>query len=525
MRRSAAGFRRGHLSEVTGAPSSGRTTIVVAGDGGGGGARRSGRARRRVRHVRSGVGRGARPGPARVSWVRETGDAARALKAFSLILQAGGFGLVVLDLADVPAAALRRFPCTTWMRIARIVEGSETVALLVGGERIARSAGGVTVALRAVAALPGAAPPTARACSPASQPAPRVVRARHDASRPTTISRRAFRTRSTPRASINSRCSCATAQRAVHETELPGRCTNRPFTRRRLYACLRTANSELRTELQTANCELQTLLAIARDFSPRVMVASDGEVLLDVSGLGRLIGEPPAIAAALARALFEAGLDGQRGAGGDADRGAAARHASPRLLRRPDSAASARDRCCQPLETLPPAMNHRDRARPYETFARWGIAHARRSGGAAGRGAVVAARAARGGAAAAGARARSAAVRARRRDAALHRPPRARVAARDARAAVVRVRAAARAAVGGARARGPRRGRDPPGSAADRLAPRTRACCSCRRRCATPRCCARCCCSTSNLRLRRFAAFRLRPRMRASAGQAARLRP
>ena len=38
------------------------------------------------------------------------------------------------------------------MRIARIVEGSETVALLVGGERIARSAGGVTIALEASAA-------------------------------------------------------------------------------------------------------------------------------------------------------------------------------------------------------------------------------------------------------------------------------------------------------------------------------------------------------------------------------------
>ena len=85
----------------------------------------------------------------RTLWVRprSTGD---ALRAAEIVLGAGGFGLVVLDLADVPAAAPRRFPWTTWMRIARTVEGSETAALLVGGERIARSAGGVTIALVSV---------------------------------------------------------------------------------------------------------------------------------------------------------------------------------------------------------------------------------------------------------------------------------------------------------------------------------------------------------------------------------------
>jgi hypothetical protein len=110
-------------------------------------------------------------------WVRERGDAARALKAFSLILQAGGFGYVTLDLADVPAAALRRFPWPTWMRIARIVEGSETVALLVGAERIARSARGVTVALDGSAAGWQGSNARARVFT-GVRPAPRVVRAR-----------------------------------------------------------------------------------------------------------------------------------------------------------------------------------------------------------------------------------------------------------------------------------------------------------------------------------------------------------
>ena len=44
----------------------------------------------------------------------------------NLVLQAGGFGLVAFDLADVHATALRQFPYTTWMRIARVIEGSQT---------------------------------------------------------------------------------------------------------------------------------------------------------------------------------------------------------------------------------------------------------------------------------------------------------------------------------------------------------------------------------------------------------------
>ena len=68
----------------------------------------------------------------RLFWIRETGDAARALKAMNLVLQAGGFGLVVFDLADAQRPAVRGLPFTTWFRLARVIEGSQTVALLVG---------------------------------------------------------------------------------------------------------------------------------------------------------------------------------------------------------------------------------------------------------------------------------------------------------------------------------------------------------------------------------------------------------
>lgn len=71
----------------------------------------------------------------------------QAVRAFALVLQAGNFGLVVFDAADAPADALRRLPFTTWLRLQRMVEGSQTACVLVGGEPMARSSAGVTIRL------------------------------------------------------------------------------------------------------------------------------------------------------------------------------------------------------------------------------------------------------------------------------------------------------------------------------------------------------------------------------------------
>ncbi len=71
----------------------------------------------------------------------------RALKALNLVLQAGGFDLAILDFAEVPAAALRRLPFTTWFRLQRVIEGSRTVCLLVAPAPITRSAEGVSIQL------------------------------------------------------------------------------------------------------------------------------------------------------------------------------------------------------------------------------------------------------------------------------------------------------------------------------------------------------------------------------------------
>jgi hypothetical protein len=71
----------------------------------------------------------------------------RALKAVNLVLQAGGFDLVILDLADVPVPAIRRLPFTTWFRLQRVIEHGRTVCLLVGAAPIARSAEGISLQL------------------------------------------------------------------------------------------------------------------------------------------------------------------------------------------------------------------------------------------------------------------------------------------------------------------------------------------------------------------------------------------
>ncbi len=134
-----------------------------------------------------------------------------------------------------------------------------------------------------------------------------------------------------------------------------------------LYACL-----------SAREAEPGLLLSIARDFSPRVMRVAETAVLLDVSGLGRLIGEPPAIAAELARALADAGVDAAVAiapTGTSARLLAARREAAPAIAA--DAAASIAPlpiADLEPLETLPPAIAVRDRARPYETLERWGIA-------------------------------------------------------------------------------------------------------------------------------------------------------
>lgn len=186
-RRLGGGLPRGQMSEITGPRSSGRMSFLLAVLGQ---ATASGEVVALIDPLdmldpasaaAAGVDlarllwvRGAQAAPPHAgSWFSDRrgarGDARRitedewlldrAVKAVNLVLQAGGFGVVALDVGEVPPASLRRLPYTTWLRLQRVVEGTGTVCVIAGAEPVARSAGGVTLALSRtspVAAGPGA---------------------------------------------------------------------------------------------------------------------------------------------------------------------------------------------------------------------------------------------------------------------------------------------------------------------------------------------------------------------------------
>lgn len=154
------GWRLGELSELVGPRSSGRTSVLVA-------TLASATANGAVAALvdtmdrfdpRSAAERGL--DLSRLLWVRGPALTAgptkptlidrvvhQAVRAFDLIVRAGGFAVVALDLADVPPRHVRALPSATWLRIAHANEGRQTACLLVGDAPIARSARGQSISI------------------------------------------------------------------------------------------------------------------------------------------------------------------------------------------------------------------------------------------------------------------------------------------------------------------------------------------------------------------------------------------
>jgi hypothetical protein len=148
------GLPRGCLTEICGSASSGRTTLLLAA---------LAAATRRgefcvlvdasdALDLQSAVAAGVELD--RLLWVRCGENSIRAehrleqlLRVTDLLLESGGFGLIVLDLGDLPPQAARRIPLTTWFRFRRAVEHTPTVLLAVERQSIAGSCSSLLIKL------------------------------------------------------------------------------------------------------------------------------------------------------------------------------------------------------------------------------------------------------------------------------------------------------------------------------------------------------------------------------------------
>jgi hypothetical protein len=72
----------------------------------------------------------------------------QALRVTDLLLQSGGFGMVAIDLGDVPFSAVRRIPLTSWFRFQRAVENTSTVLFVVAATPCARTCASLLVKVK-----------------------------------------------------------------------------------------------------------------------------------------------------------------------------------------------------------------------------------------------------------------------------------------------------------------------------------------------------------------------------------------
>ncbi|MFN2493452.1 MAG: hypothetical protein ABR501_11285 [Pyrinomonadaceae bacterium] len=85
----------------------------------------------------------------RLLWIRCANNLEHAFKATDLLLQAGGFGLVVLDLGDVAAKAAKRIISSWWYRFRRTLEATPTALMVIAEDSCVRSCAALALELKA----------------------------------------------------------------------------------------------------------------------------------------------------------------------------------------------------------------------------------------------------------------------------------------------------------------------------------------------------------------------------------------
>lgn len=141
------GLPRGAIVEICGATSSGRTSLALT-------VLASVSQRDEVCALVDGMdafdpesGAAAGIDMPRLLWVR-CKNLDQVLRSTDLLLQGGGFGMVALDLSDLPQKSLHGVPLATWFRFQRAIENTPTVLLLIGRESSAKSAAALVLRTR-----------------------------------------------------------------------------------------------------------------------------------------------------------------------------------------------------------------------------------------------------------------------------------------------------------------------------------------------------------------------------------------
>lgn len=84
----------------------------------------------------------------RLLWIRCDNNLEHAFKATDLLLQGGGFGIVMLDLGDLSAKAARRIISSWWFRFRRVVENSPTALLVITQDLSVRSCAALSLEMK-----------------------------------------------------------------------------------------------------------------------------------------------------------------------------------------------------------------------------------------------------------------------------------------------------------------------------------------------------------------------------------------
>jgi hypothetical protein len=151
------GVPRGRLVEITGPPSSGRTSLALALLASATRAREVAAVVDAADAFDAASADAAGAARERVVWVRAP-RAREALRCAERLLEARGFGLVLLDLAQSPAEGARDAASAIWARLAKGAQASGTALVLLSTHPRVGPFAALTLAARATRARFAAQP-------------------------------------------------------------------------------------------------------------------------------------------------------------------------------------------------------------------------------------------------------------------------------------------------------------------------------------------------------------------------------